>query len=106
MRYWRIDIEYNILITNEARTMLDKHFIFLGRVSINAKIKLKKNIREYLIILKYFPKIGQKIYSDSEIKLRKLTISKRYVLIYYILKNKIYIKTVLDTRQNNNYYLI
>ena len=28
------------------------------------------------------------------------------ILIYYIAKNNIYIKSVLDARQKNNYYLI
>ena len=90
-----------------AKTMLDNHINFLNKVSINATIKLKKSIREYLIILKHFPKIGQKIYSSNEkiIRLRKLVINKRYILIYHIVKNKIYIRASLDSRQNNNYYL-
>ena len=50
-----------------AKTMLDNHIDFLNKVSINATIKLKKNIREYLIILKHFPKIGQKIYLSNAI---------------------------------------
>lgn len=91
-----------------AKTMLDNHIDFLNKVSINATIKLKKNIREYLIILKHFPKIGQKIYLSNEkiFQLRKLIINKRYIIIYHIVKNNIYIRAVLDSRQNNKYYLI
>lgn len=106
MQYWRRDIDYNIYITSEAKTMLDKHFNFLGRVSINAVIKLKKTIKEYLIILKHFPKIGKILYgSKLPLQYRILVVHKRYILIYYIVKNNIYIKTILDSRQNNIYYL-
>lgn len=95
-------------MTNKAKTMLDNHIKFLNKVSINAIIKLKKNIREYLIILKHFPKIGQKIYLSNEeiFQLRKLVINKKYILIYHIVKNKIYIRSILDSRQKNNNYLI
>lgn len=87
--------------------MLDSHINFLNRVSVNAAIKLKKNVREYLIILKHFPKIGQKIHLNTKrlFQLRRLVINKRYILIYFIAKNNIYINAILDSRQNNNYYL-
>lgn len=88
--------------------MLNKHINFLTQVNINAATKLKKNIREYTIILKHFPRIGKKLYSDSELPLtyRKVVINKRYSLIYYIIRNNIYIDAILDSRQNNNYYKI
>lgn len=108
MLYWSKDIEHNIYITNEAKTMLNKHIDFLNRVSINSTIKLKKNIKEYLIILKHFPRIGQKIYLGNIelLGLRKIVVNKRYILVYNIVQNKIYITAIFDSRQNNNYYLI
>ena len=94
-------------MTNEAKTMLDKHLDFLGQVSVNAVIKLKKTIKEYLIILKHFPRIGKILYSSKlPLQYRTLVVHKKYILIYYIVKNNIYIKTILDTRQNNKYYKI
>ena len=87
--------------------MLDNHINFLNRVSVNAAIKLKKNVREYLIILKHFPKIGQKISLNKKnlFQLRRLVINKRYILIYFIVKNNIFIDAILDSRQKNNNYL-
>ena len=86
--------------------MLNKHINFLSRASINAATKIKKNIKEYLIVLKHFPKIGKKLNFNNKLPLtyRKVVISKRYNLIYYIVKNNIYIETILDSRQNNIYY--
>ena len=88
--------------------MLDSHINFLNRVSVKAAIKLKKNVREYLIILKHFPKIGQKISLNKKkfFQLRRLVINKRYILIYFIVKNNIFIDAIIDSRQNNDYYLI
>ena len=109
MQYWREDIEYNIYISIEAKAMLSKHINFLNRVSINSSTKLKKNIKEYLIILKHYPYIGKKLNSDNsqlQIIYRKLVINRIYNLVYCVIDNNIYIEAILDSRQNNNYYLI
>ena len=68
MLYWRKNIEYNIDITNEAKIQINKHINFLSRVSINAAIKLKKDIKEYLIILKHFPRIGKRLHYDNNLQ--------------------------------------
>ena len=88
--------------------MLNSHINFLSQVSINAATKLKRIIKEYTIILRHFPRIGKKLYFESKLPItyRKLVIDKRYSLIYYIIKNNIYIDAILDTRQNNKYYKI
>lgn len=36
------------------------------------------------------------------VQYRRLVISKKYILIYYVLKNNVYIDTLLDARQNNS----
>ena len=100
-------MEYSIIVTNEANLMLEKHIKFLSKVSINAAINLKILIKESLIILKHFPRIGYKLKRHKKLPTyyRKLVISKRYIIIYYIYKDIVYIQSILDSRQNNKKYL-
>lgn len=85
--------------------MINNHINFLNRVSVNATINFKKEIKEYLIVLKHFPKVGQKIYLSGKqmFQARRLIIKKRYMLVYIIVKNNIYINDVIDVRQSNIY---
>lgn len=99
-------MQYKIYITNDAKKMLNKHITSLSKMSISAAIKLKNNIKDHFVILKYFPKIGRKLYAKKQlpIQYRKLVVNKKHILIYYISKSNIYIDAILDSRQNNIYY--
>ena len=94
----------NFYITYNAQNSIDKHIQFLSNVSIKAAIKLNEILKDYILILKYFPKIGKMIYKIKEppIQFRKLVINKQYILIYYIQKNNVFIDDILDARQNNS----
>ena len=92
-----------VYITDNAINMLNKHIDFLGKVSKKATLKLLNLFDEYLIILKYFPQIGNAIYKNKNQNFRKIVMNKRYVLIYYVFKNNVFIEAVLDARQKNNY---
>ena len=85
--------------------MIKAHISFLSKVSIKAAIKLKQTFKEYIIILKYYPKLGIKLnlIREKPPSIRKMVIEKRYILIYFIVNNNIYIDTILDSRQNNKY---
>lgn len=98
-------MKYNIYLTNNANNMIKRHILFLSKVSIKAAIKLKQTFKEYMIILKYYPELGKKLNLKREKppSIRKMVIEKRYILIYFIINNNIYIDTILDSRQNNKY---
>lgn len=98
-------MEYKVYYTNKSRKMLNSHISFLSRVSLNASTKLKCTFEEYINTLKVFPKIGSKVDFNGKLpsKYRKMVISKRYILIYIVSQNYIYIETILDSRQNNKY---
>lgn len=98
-------MKYNIYLTNNAYNMIKAHISFLSKVSIKAAIKLKQTFKEYIIILKYYPKLWKKLNSKREKppSIRKMVFEKRYILIYFIVNNNIYIDTILDSRQNNKY---
>ena len=78
-------MKYNIYITNSASIMMKKHVKFLSKKSIKSAINLKSIFIEHIIILKYFPKIGQKIYrNNTKIPriIRKMIINKRYINLF------------------------
>lgn len=52
-------MKYNIYLTNNANNMIKRHILFLSKVSIKASIKLKQTFKEYIIILKHYPKLGK-----------------------------------------------
>lgn len=97
---------YKVFHTRKSRRMLKKHMRFLSKVSLPATVKLKKKIDNYIDTLKVFPRTGSKVYFEEELpsKYRKMVINKRYILIYFINKNNVYIETILDARQRNSYY--
>lgn len=100
-------MEYNVYITNNAKMMINRHIRFLNNVNVKASIRLKQTFKEYIIILKHFPRIGRKINQTNKklpFTIRKMVINKRYILIYAIYKNNIFIEAILDVRQNKNYY--
>ncbi len=98
-------MKYNIYLTNNANNMIKRHILFLSKVSVKTSIKLKQTFKEYIIILKHYPKLGKKLNFKREKppSIRKMVIDKRYILIYFIINNNIYIDTILDSRQNNKY---
>ena len=107
MQLWSKAIKHNIYLTNNAYNMIKAHISFLSKVSIKAAIKLKQTFKKYIIILKYYPKLGKELNSKSKkppsIKIRKMVIEKRYILLYFIVNNNIYIDAILDSRRNNKY---
>ena len=82
-----------VLLTHKARMMLKQHIIFLSQVSIPAAEKLTQIFQEYIELLRSYSKIGKVINFNSTFKheYRKLVISKRYIIIYFLNKNCIYI---------------
>ena len=94
-------MEYKIYLTYNAKKMINEHIEFLSKVSIKAAINLKQIFKEYIIILKHFPYLGKKINKKLPTYIGKMVINKRYILIYFLINNKIYIDKILDSRQNN-----
>ncbi len=97
-------MQYKIIYSKEFYRNMSIHVAFLSNVSINASKKLKENLKDYINILEVYSRIGSKIEFGKKlpVQYRRLVISKKYILIYYVLKNNVYIDTLLDARQNNS----
>lgn len=87
--------------------MLKKHIKFLANININFAKKYKNNILRSIEKLKYmperFPYIKNKILPKN--KYHKLVVNKRYLVIYQINFNIVFIDYILDCRQGYNWLL-
>ena len=96
------DKRYKVIISDKAMSMLASHVRFLAQVSVNAAAKLKAELIKEMQSLDYMPE-GYPWLNEEYItpyKYRKKLVSKRYLLIYQIIDDTVYIDYVLDCRQD------
>ena len=98
---------YKVIISDRAADMLVQHVRFLAQISLQAAHKLRTEIIEAAKSLENFPERNSWL-SDTVLpvsKYRKMIISKRYLLIYQIKADAVYIEYVLDCRQDYQWLL-
>lgn len=91
-------MNYNIDIDKDAINMLVDHVSFLKRVSYKAASRL--NIEFYEGVQRIIENPYGYTYLDENKTYRKYIFYKRYLIIYLVEKNIIYIDYIVDTRQN------
>ena len=101
------DKRYHVIISQRAGEMLVEHARFLAQVSPEAADKLRMNIIEGAKSLQEFPQRGSWLVDPGlpANVYRKVLVDKRYLLIYKIKDDTVYIDYVVDCRQDY-YWLI
>ena len=98
---------YKVIVTDRAAQMLISHAQFLARASEAAAGKLIAEFEEKAESLESLPERNPWI-SDPllpERKYRKLLLAGRYLMIYQIKDNTVYVDAVVDCRQNYTWLL-
>lgn len=98
--------QYNVIVSERATDMLIQHVRFMTEVSPQAADKLRAEIIEASKSLQSFPERNSG-FSDPVLpanKYRKI-ISKRYLLVYQIKDDTVYIDYILDCRQDYQWLL-
>ncbi len=92
-------MEYEVLISERAKTRLEKIFEYLEQ---NWSEKIKKDFKEKLLKNVDFLRQNPLIYPESQVKkgLRMCLITKHNAMYYRILNNTVEIITIHDTRSN------
>lgn len=93
---------YTVVISDAATQMLIAHARFLAQVSEHAAMGLIENFQVKTKSLEQFPERNLWLV-DPPIpsgKYRKLLLEKRYLLIYQVKENTVYLDAVVDTRQD------
>lgn len=98
---------YEVVVSDATTQMLVAHARFLAQVSEQAAIQLVETFRIKAKSLEQFPErnpwlIDPMIPSG---KYRKLLLEKRYLLLYHIKENIVYVDAVVDTRQDYDWML-
>ncbi len=97
-----VDKRYHVIISERAGEMLVQHARFLAQVGAQAADNLRRDIVEAAKSLQEFPERGSWL-ADPVLpanKYRKLLVDKRYLLIYQIKDNTVYVDYVVDCRQD------
>jgi plasmid stabilization system protein ParE len=92
---------YQVTISERAGEMLVQHVRFLAQVSALAADKLRIDIIEAAKSLQEFPERGFWLIDPAlpVNKYRKLLVDKRYLLIYKVEDDTVYIDYLVDCRQ-------
>ncbi|MDD4089299.1 MAG: type II toxin-antitoxin system RelE/ParE family toxin [Tissierellia bacterium] len=98
---------YKVRITSEATDMLISHSRFIANVSEKAAMQFVKEFYNKTNSLEIFPERNPLIFDPMipEGKYRKLVIFKRYLIIYQIKDEYVYVDALLDCRQDYNWLL-
>ena len=93
--------EFNLVISEDALSMLDQHAEFLARVSRNAA---KKMVDQLLNDIDSLSKLPERcpFYDNPFIpdkRYRRLLSGKRYLVLYEVLGDTVFVDYVLDGRQ-------
>ena len=96
------DKRYEVTVSERAASMLVNHIRFLANVSVEAAKKLHKELIAEIKALEFMPESYPWLSCDEipANKYRKKLAAKRYLLIYQIKDDKVYVDYVLDCRQD------
>lgn len=98
---------YKVIISEETKKMLVSHAAFLVQVSTDAANKLIEDFQQTAESLQRMP--GRcPWFSGVNIpkhQYRYIMFAKRYILIYQIVEDKVYVEFCLDCRQDYGWLL-
>ena len=99
--------EYKIVVSKRAAQMLVSHVAFVARLDEGLAHKLVRDFREAADSLSKMPYRAPILHSDifSNQKHRKLIFDKRYLMLYQIKEDTVYIEYVIDGRQDYEWLL-
>ena len=94
--------KFNVEISAEAVSMIREHVAFLSNVNTNSAIKLKEeflsNIKSLETMPFRYPLFNEKYIPEN--KYRKLVVDKRYLVLYQVIDETVYVEYVVDCRKD------
>lgn len=101
------DKYYKVIISSSAADMLIYHSRFIANVSEKAAMQFIEEFNKKTKSLEKFPERNPYIIDSliPEGKYRKIVIFKRYLLIYQIKGENVYVDALVDCRQDYKWLL-
>ena len=93
---------YKIVISRRAKTEIENHVNFLAKVNIEAAKSLKSNFIKDIKSLELLPQRNSFLISEfiPPNKYHKMLSQKRYLILYQLKDDTVYVDFVLDCRQD------
>ncbi|MBP3891874.1 MAG: type II toxin-antitoxin system RelE/ParE family toxin [Solobacterium sp.] len=95
-------MNYKVIVSDRAAEMLSRHISFISKVSKKAARKTKNEIVEAIKKLKrdalVYPFFEQEFIPKN--KYHKCVINKRYLLLYQVKDNVVFVEYIVDTRED------
>jgi len=102
------NIDYEVIVSEAALSMLDNHIEFLARVSTRAAENLMDEILGDIASLSQFPDrfpIFESEFIPSG-RYRKMLTAKRYLVLYEVDGNDVCVDYIVDCRQDYEWLLL
>ena len=98
---------YTVTVSRKAAGMLAAHVAFLARVSPEAAENLRALLIREIRALEVMPESNPPFFCEGipANKYRKRVIGKRYLLIFRVIGNEVYVDHVVDCRQDYRFLL-
>ncbi len=99
--------KYKVVVSDAALAVLDSHAAFLARVNAKAAVKLMDEILSDMESLSEYPQrfpfYENQFISDN--RYRKMLSVKRYLILYEIDGESVFVDYIVDCRQNINWLI-
>lgn len=94
--------KYKVIVSDRAKRMLGTNILFMAQINKDAAVAKKKEIMAAMRSLKHMPKrfpYFEELYITSN-KYHKMFIEKRYLVLYQIKDDTVYVEYILDCRKD------
>ena len=100
--------KYKVKVKTNVFRMLDNHVLFLAKVSPKSAKSLKQTFINTVRTLDENPEHYPRWQPDFELPLpyHQVLIKKRYLVIFYIKENNVYVDYFLDCRMDNSQIIL
>lgn len=99
--------KYTVIISDRAKRMLGTHIRFLAQVSKEAarkqKLEMMAALRSLAQMPQRFPFLEEAYIRPNQY--RRMFIEKRYLVLYQIQENTVYVEYIVDCRQDYSWLL-
>ncbi len=95
-------IQYNIIVSERTQQMLAGHIRFLAQKSPDAARRVKTDLLNSILSLSQMPERFPFLNNDfiTPNKYHKMIVAKRYLVLYQIKEQTVYVDYVVDCRQD------
>lgn len=100
-------MKYKVIISDRAKEMLGMHIRFLAQVNKPTATKLKNRLVEEMRSLQDMPQ-RYPFFNENYIpanKYHKLSVENRYLVLYQIRDDTVYVDWIVDCRQDYQWLL-